>query len=154
MNSYTIPFTQLYINCSITKEKEFLKFKHIFNGLQISKLFSFVSYANISFSEEDTKHENAIITELPQFGRNKTNALVYRISPGTINGDLYDKCIFYQYIGSLENYYGFILYNSETQKSHHVYNINYELMYLFIRLKQSINSFNNDKFAKYRKCYK
>ena len=77
---YTLKFNFNYINCSKFKEKELLILRNIVSGSRIGENFYFYKYANISFDESDKKHEYPIVSELDNFGRSKTNGIIFKIS--------------------------------------------------------------------------
>lgn len=120
--TYTLKFNFNYINCNKFKEKELLVLRNIISGSRVGQNFYFYKYANVSFDEQDYKHEYPIVSELDNFGRSKTNSIIFKIS-----NNLYNRCLIYQ-TGSKEcSFYGYIIYNTETGKYSHNYNLDYEI---------------------------
>lgn len=117
-----------YINCDNYKEKELMHFIGIISGSRTGLLLNGYSFGNIIFNEEDKKHEFPIIMELDSFSRSKTNCLIYNIK----NDNKYNKLFIYQTLNKDNPYYGILVYNTETGKSVHIYNIEYDYTKLII----------------------
>lgn len=145
-DKYKIEFNFYYIEFTNFKEKELLILRHVINGARIGQYLSFDKYANISFSDNDTKHINPCITELNSFTRGKTNCIIFNMK----NVKDYDKCLVYQTLFKNDGFYGYIFYNSETHKYKHIYNVSYDLSLLLNNIVRSIDSlYKEDMFNYY-----
>ena len=113
-------FDHQYIKCDNFKSKQTPILRNMLEGARIGKQIKFNNYGNISFDKDDEKHEFPIIDILESFHRTKTNWLIYDIIDG--NPD-FNKLYVYQSINSRGNggFYGFLLYNEETNKLWHKY---------------------------------
>jgi len=133
-NTFELKFEMPYIECGNFKEKEILTILNIVNGSRVGQKIGFSGYFNVSFNEEDKQHWKPIFTYLDNFSRSKTNAFCFNIS----DFDKYDK-IFVYYNGIRDSlYYGLLFYNSNTGKSVHLYNLDYDYTNLIVNISRVI----------------
>lgn len=135
---YTLKFNFNYINCSKFKEKELIILRNIISGSRIGQNFYFYKYANISFDESDKKHEYPIVSELDNFGRSKTNGIIFKIS-----NNIYNRCLIYQTSSKECSFYGYIIYNTETGEYSHNYNLEYEINALLRNINIAISLYGD-----------
>ena len=133
-NSYELKFEMPYIDCGIFKEKEILNILNIISGSRLGQNVGFGGYYNICFNEEDKQHWKPIFTLLDGFSRSKTNSFCLNIS----NNSRFDK-VFIFYNGVKDSlYYGLVFLNSETNKSLHLYNLDYDYTNLIVNISRTI----------------
>ena len=68
-NSYMLKFNYCFVECTNFKEKELNILRNIISKARLGKELVFYRYANISFNENDSKHEYPVITEFENFAR-------------------------------------------------------------------------------------
>ena len=133
-NSYELKFEMPYIDCGILKEKEILNILNIISGSRLGQNVSFSGYYNVCFNEEDKQHWKPIFTFLDGFSRSKTNSFCLNI----LNNSRFDK-VFVFYNGVKDSlYYGLVFLNSETNKSLHLYNLDYDYTNLIVNISRTI----------------
>lgn len=144
-NNYTLKFNYCFIECTNFKEKELNVLRNIISKARLGKELVFYRYANISFNENDSKHEYPVITEFENFARGKTNAIIFKMDNEMSSQEKYNRCIIYQTVSKNDGFYGYLFYNTETGEYNHTYNLTYELTNLFSHLYQSIDFINREK---------
>ena len=129
-------FEMPYINGANFKEKEILNIANIINGSRIGENVYFCGYGNMSFSDEDNKHWYPRITKLDGFIRNKTNLMILNIK----SNNKYNYIFIYQTTTKDSGFYGILMYNSETNDSLHIYNVEYDWSRLVIVLSRIVQN--------------
>ena len=136
---YNFEFWHWNFPCSNFKKKQ----AHIIiNMIDLSKLnddMVFESFGNIKFDETDKSHKYPEISYMEDFNRVKTNCLIYNLKNTSKNQGVYDKCFIYNSVGTYENNYGYVFYNTKTGKMMHKYFVDYAEDTLCVKLKQSFN---------------
>lgn len=115
---YKLKFQLPYIDCTNYKEKDLLSFIKLINGSRVGQLLCGYKYGTITYDQEDKQKFYPIANELDNFSRSKTNCVIFNIKEGN-----YNKLILYQSILKDSGFYGFVVYNTETNKMLHIYNI-------------------------------
>lgn len=133
---YSAKFEMPYISCVNFKEKESIILSNIIKGSRLGELVNFDGYANISFDEEDKNHWHPQIKPIESFTRNKSNSLVFGIK----GNNKYNKIFVYQTSLKETRFYGFIFYNTETNKCLHIYNVEYDHTKLIIGMFRIIQN--------------
>lgn len=119
-------------------------------GNSLMDFIKFNSYAIIRFENGDKKHEEFIIEETEKFTRAKINCIIYDLKQNKYNNYAtgYDKIFIYYTKLNKTMLYSFFMYNTNTNKTSHVYYIDMLDDALAIRIKNTI-IFNGTK----RKLY-
>lgn len=147
MEKYNIKFDFWNINVDPIKEKEANKIIWILSQSRHVKDISFINYGEISFDVDDDKHWNPIVEEQNSFNRRKSSCMIFDIhlTKGT---NYYDKLFLYHSNNKRTGNWGYVLYNSETNKSKHVYFIYDDLDDLITHINKALNSMmRNDNFS-------
>lgn len=132
-----VVFQYPYVEYTNFKQKEASSLIYMLNKQRLNDDMQFESYANMSFDKDDTKHEFPIFTNQDSYSRKSTNCLVYDISNSPRdNYHKYNKIFIYHYIGKVHSYYGYALYNTETNESVNKFVIDHEDGDLFISLNR------------------
>ena len=142
---YKFEFGFYYLNADPIKDKHY---RILLNSLQngrYSQLMSFYKPARIDFDSKDKKHQFPTITEMDEFKRKKTNCLIFNLLLSYANDGQYDKLFLYYSDGFKTPYYGYILYNSETNKYSHKYLICGDINDLHRALNNSFVFMRNKK---------
>ena len=140
MKTYNLKFLFSYIECNNFKEKELVLLKNFISGARLGREIKFNSYATITFNETDKKHDFPIVTELESFTRGKTNAIVFDMENTVLNDGVFTKCVIYQTLCKNEGCFGYVLFNEETGKSTHSFNIEFDTNELVKHIYKSITS--------------
>lgn len=136
-NCYIGKFEMPYTVASNFKEKEILTIANIISGSRLGDKLCFSGFAHMFFDEEnDNKHWNPHIQLLEGFTRNKTNIMVLSIKEGY----KYDKIFVYQTTFKDSGFYGILCFNTETQKSLHIFNVEYDWSKFIIVLSRIIKN--------------
>lgn len=91
----------------------------------------FSSYASLTFKPEDKQLRYPHIEEIESFNRLKTNCIVF-----DVDTPKYNKLFITQYIGRIVEYYGYMMYNTETGVFYHRYLMPYDIGDLCIDIKK------------------
>ena len=126
---YKLKFQLPYIDCTNYKEKDLLSFINLVNGSRVGNLLCKYRYGTITYDQEDKQKFYPIVNELDNFSRSKTNCIIFDIREGNCNK--YNKLFLYQSILKDSGFYGFVAYNTETNKMLHIYNIDLNYTQLF-----------------------
>jgi hypothetical protein len=140
MNKYNFEFWRWHFNCDNFNQKHSSILLSIISNGRLGRYMTFGSYATITFDEEDTAHRYPTITELENFSRNKTNCLIFDLTENEKNQNVYDKLFIYHSNGSQHDFYGYVLYNTETKKMMHKYFVTHEYDELCIALTKTLNT--------------
>ena len=147
-NSYQLKFSLCYIDCTNFKEKELLILRNIIANARLGRQLSFSNYAIITFDNEtDKKHEYPNITEIPSYGRGKTNGIIFDIIDEQLKSR-FNKCLLYKTQYKTEGYYGYVFYNTETNESNHIFNVSFMPDELCIHIGKSIYILNHEDMYK------
>lgn len=147
--NYKLKFNWCYIDCNNFKEKELILLRNTIACTRISNDITFYKYANISFDENDKKHETPIVTEFDNFTRSKTNAIIFDMKNTEKNPGKFNKCIIYQHIMKNDGFYGFVFYNTETGRYNHIYNITNDRNELLVNIWRSIDIMQREEMYSY-----
>lgn len=157
---FEFEFRHWNFNPANFKKKQMMILLGVIEGSRLGKYFKFSGYGNISFNDEDTAHKCPIIEMQEKYNRNKTNVLVFDMPVTDRNIDgLYDKMFLYQTDFPHIPNYGYVLYNTKTKKTNHIFYIDYDINDLTISLNKSLSinpylpiyKFYGDKYD-YFKC--
>ena len=129
-------FEMPYITGANFKEKEILNIANIITSSRLGDDVYFSGYGHMSFIEEDNKHWYPHITKLDGFTRNKTNVMMLSIK----SNNKYDNIFIYQTTTKDSGFYGILCFNTETQKSLHIYNVEYDWSRLVIVLSRVVQN--------------
>lgn len=91
----------------------------------------FSCYASLTFKSEDKQLRYPHIEELESFNRLKTNCIVF-----DVDNPKYNKLFITQYNGRTVEYYGYMMYNTETGVFHHRYFVPFDMGDLCIDIKK------------------
>ena len=146
---YFIEFSYYYQIFNNLKIKECELLRHIIEGSRIGQYMNFNNYANISFDDEDKLSRFAKIELLENFDRKKTNCMVFNLAKSQLNNDRYNKLFLYMHSTRSDTYYGFILYNTATDKCTQIADVSGEPNDIVQRINRCICDFNAcDKLEK------
>ena len=131
--------------CTFNNFKQ--KAAYIVNSLfaqgRINDYMHFKSYGIITPLDDKNKHIS--IEEIDKFNRIRTNCIIYDLTYNKWNPGKYDKCfIYFSNVTRDTNWYGYVLYNSETGDLKHKYCIKYEDDKLYQYIYRSIISLADD----------
>ena len=138
--THNLKFLFSYIECNNFKEKELVIFRNIISNSRLGRDMLFNCYANITFDNDDKKHEYPIINELNAFTRSKTNGIIFDIPVGDYNDGTFEKVLLYQTTNKNTGCYGLLFFNRETNLNSHVYNIDYDINELIQHLQHTISN--------------
>jgi len=143
----------LYLDIAKIKEKDLFILKNTIDGSRLNdEHLRFNSFANISFADDDKKHQFGIIVPYASYNRLKVNCLIYDLKENVQNNGQYDKLFVFTTKGD-GNYLSYIMYNTKTNVSSHKFLIENQADYLlqslnrdfFIMLKSDVYQFYIDK---------
>lgn len=138
------------------KEKTANMLISIITKSRLGQMMSFNSFARMDFDDEkDSLEMHPIVSLQDSFNRLKTNCIVFNVFNNDINDNKYNMCFVYHHSSAKDIInYGYIMYNSKTQKSYHCFYIEPEydeitrhLIQFFYSLKEkSIFDFYSKKY--------
>lgn len=150
MNEYNLEFNYNYIDTDNFKQKSANILVSTIAGSRLNDYMKFSAWAHIDFNDEDKLHKYPHITELDKFSRSKTNCIIYDLVSNPYNNDnIYDKCFIYRSNNSKDSTYGFIMYNTITGKSSHIFYIIEIYDALCVRLIQFFNTLSKKHLFDY-----
>ena len=151
---YNIEFSMPYIETDTIKQKHYYILLQLINNSRLSEFMKFEGPGLIVFDEDDKKHWHPHVSLMDKYNRLKTNCLVFSLSENPNNMGYYDKLFLYYSTGSKISYYGYVMYDSKTNKSNHIYFIEDNYNDLTRCLNQSfIRMFDNTLYDYYAKKY-
>lgn len=136
MEEYIGKFEMPYIECQNFKEKEGYIISGIISGGRIGSFINFSGFANIAFDDEDIQHWHPKVTILEKFTRSNSNALVYNIN----SNNKYNKIFVYKTNTKDSGFYGLLFYNTETNKSLHIFNVELDYSRLVINMSRVVEN--------------
>lgn len=148
MKKYNLKFIFSYIECNNFKEKDLILLRNFISGCRLGREIKFSHYANVTFDENDKKHDFPIVTEIESFTRGKTNGIVFDMENTSLNNGVFTKCFVYQTLFNNSGAYGYILFNDETNEITHSFNIEYDANELVKHIYTSITSINKRPMLK------
>lgn len=148
MKNYNLKFIFSYIECNNFKEKDLILLRNFISGCRLGREIKFSHYANVTFDENDKKHDFPIVTEIESFTRGKTNGVVFDMENTSLNNGVFTKCFIYQTLFNNSGAYGYILFNDETNEITHSFNIEYDANELVKHIYTSITSINKRPMLK------
>lgn len=121
---YIIDLPICYENFDVFKQKSSLILKSLF---EMSKMNDFIKFDKYGLITSLNKKSNQIkVEDTEKFVRGKTNCMIYNLTKNKYNPGIYDKLIiYYNAVSRDTQWYGYILYNTETKKLMHKYYIDY-----------------------------
>lgn len=128
----------LYQDVDNWKEKESIIIINTIGGARIGETVKFHSYANLSFANEDTKNENAIVKCYDKYEKKGTNVLVFDIIADKYNEGKYDKLLIYHKNMKMKTYYGHILLNTKENTATQIADTYGDLNSLLIAVNHTI----------------
>lgn len=154
MEVFNIKFNMPYIEADVFKQKHYGILLATIGNSRLSEYMHFDGPGLITFNEDDRQHNNPIVTLMDKYNRLKTNCLVYSLPENTSNMGYYDKLFIYYSAGSKISYYGYVLFNTKTNKNEHIYFIDDDYNDLTRCLNQSFNRmYDETLYAYYGKKY-
>lgn len=106
---------------------------------RLSKEIHFDKYAIATFAPSDKSQRYPKIECIDDYKKG-VNCLVFRLSESIHNMGIYDMMFLYQTTGPNIGNYGYILYNSTTQKYVHKYFVEFDYNSLMKSINVSLNS--------------
>jgi hypothetical protein len=132
-----VVFQYPYVEYTNFKQKEASSLIYMLSKQRLNDDMQFESYANMSFDENDMRHEFPVFTAHATYSRKNTNCLIYNISNSPRdNVHKYDKLFIYHYVGKVYSYYGFALLNTNTKEYSNRFVIDHEEGELFMALNR------------------
>lgn len=141
---YKLEFDFYYLLCSNFKEKTFNLIISYLSGSRFINKMKYHCPANISFSQDDHKHQYPIITEFDTYKRKHINCIEFDLIFDNDNQGYYDKLFLYWSDGKMPSY-GYILYNTETKERIHKYLIFGDINDVFYSLNCTFNNLHQKK---------
>ena len=142
--NYDITLNFYYQTFDSFKQKNALLIQNLFANGRMIDYAKFYSYGFIE--AENHKAEKIHIEEMDKFNRLKTNCIIFDLTYNKYNPNKFNKLFIYRSTISKDNgYYGYILYNTETNKSINVYNVENTDDKLYQYIYRSIINLPNDK---------
>lgn len=132
-----LPLNYLYQIFSPFKESEIDNINCLVRPSRSGKYIKFKCYANASFNDEDSKHENVTIKELENFERKNTNVIVFEVVDEDYK-NVYTDLFLYQNVTTSQSSYGLVSYNSNTKKISHKIQIDKDPYDLLIALSKAM----------------
>jgi hypothetical protein len=121
---YIIDLPICYEKFDVFKQKATLILKSLFEVGRISDFMKFDNYGLISPLNE--KSNQIKVEDTDKFVRGKTNCMIYNLTKNKYNPGIYDKLIiYYNAVSRDTQWYGYILYNTETKEMLHKYYFDY-----------------------------
>lgn len=139
MESFNIKFEMPYIGTDTLKQKHYSVLITMIGNSRLRECMKFEGPGLISFEDDDTKHWHPIVTLMDKYNRLKTNCLIYSLPENPSNMGYFDKLVIYYSTGSKISYYGYVLYDTKTDKSEHIYFIEDNYNDLLRCLNQTFN---------------
>lgn len=139
MESFNIKFEMPYIGTDTLKQKHYSVLTSTIGCSRLREYMKFEGPGLISFSDDDTKHWHPMVTSMDKYNRLKTNCLIYSLPENPSNMGYFDKLVIYYSAGSKISYYGYVLYDTKTDKSEHIYFIEDNYNDLLRCLNQTFN---------------
>lgn len=150
--TYDLKFSVERIECDNFKQKQVAILRNVIETGRLVLDMKFSTFAIITFKDEDEKHIYPHIEEIPDYNRLRTNCMIYDLFETDANKGFYDKVIIYQTNGAKGNgWFGYFLYNSQTNTYVHKYYIDRTEDELCRQLHKSFNLMRfRDKYAPYK----
>lgn len=148
MKTYSLEFSFWKINVDPLKEKEINKVIWILSNTRHVQDICHVGFGELTFDElHDEQHWHPIVEEQMTFNRRRSNCAIFDIHV-TRGTNFYDKLFLYHSNNKRNGNWGYVLYNSNTKKSKHVYFIYDDLNDLISHINKSLNRMmRNDDFS-------
>lgn len=142
-SEYRIKMEMPYMNMDPFKQKSI----HIvIDTIGYSTLATDMVFESYGIAEsQDKQMTDIIVTPISKFTRGKINCIIYHLRKTAKNPGVYNKCVIY-YTATDPSYYGYIMFNTETGKQLHKYNLEFGDDYLCRYLKASIASIQRNMF--------
>lgn len=148
MKTYNLEFSFWRINVDPLKEKEINKVIWILSQSRHVQDISHAGFGELTFDEiNDEQHWHPIVEEQMGFNRRKSNCAIFDIhlTKGT---NFYDKLFLYHSNNKRIGNWGYVLYNTKTKKSKHIYFIYDDLNDLISHINKVLNAMmRNDDFS-------
>ena len=145
MKYENLKFNFFYLPISNFKEKHYLILQKTIGNSHLCDFMKFKCPAKITFEDSDKKHQYPIIEELDTFKRKSVNCMVYNLTHNSSNQGYYDTLFLYYDEGIKTPSYGYLLYNSKTQKMNHKFLIYGDISDLCIDLNFTFRTMYNAK---------
>lgn len=142
MTDYKLDLNFAYETCMNFKEKEINVLKNIISFARLGREMTYRCGATITFDETDKTHLHPNVHELEKYARSKTNGIVYNVLKSNKNPGIYDRCLIYHTEPHQVGSWGFVMFNSETGKSIHMYMVGDDYSDLIQKLSRVINYAN------------
>ena len=132
-----------HLNITKFKEKDVYILTQTINGSRLGiNHLKFLSYGYISFNEDDKRLNNAIVTPVDKFNRLKVNCVIFDMPFNPQNDGYYDKLFIFS-DSAHEEYYNYVMYNSETGKQIHKFLIDKQIDILLQTLTREFHTLYN-----------
>lgn len=154
MEEFNIEFNMPYIGVDTLKQKHYLVLTSTIGCSRLREYMKFEGPGLIVFADDDIKHCHPTVTLMDKYNRLKTNCLIYSLPENSSNMNYFDKLVIYYSAGSKISYYGYVLYNTKTGKSEHIYFVEDNYNDLLRCLNQTFNRlFDKTLYDYYGKKY-
>lgn len=145
-----VEFFQYHFNCDTFRKRDIAIILNTITGCRLNDDMKFAGYGIITFDEEnDTAHRFPRIrfanddgTQIKETARG-INCLVFDL-PVTYKNNTFDKLYLYHTIGTNKKgtWYGWVAYNTETEKTSHRFFVDHDLNDLMIELNRFFSRIN------------
>lgn len=150
MNSYEIELNVPYVYFNNFKQKQTYNIQQVIGGSRLNFYMKFTGFGLITETKVGPAFKNIKIEKQEKFNRIRTNCMIFDLIENDVNKGYYDKCFIYSDNSGKSGFYGYILYNTTTGRTDHVYNINKESIDICKRLKKSfLLQIHHDKYKPY-----
>jgi len=154
MEVYNIKFSMPYIEADVFKQKHYDILLSLIGNSRLAENMHYDGPGLMTFAVNDSQHNNPIVTPMDKYNRLKTNCLIFSLPSNNRNMGYYDKLFIYYSAGVKIAQYGYVLFNTETNKCQHIYFIDDDYNDLLRCLNQTFNRLSDESlFAFYSKKY-
>lgn len=144
MNTYDINLAINYCTFDNFKQKSAYILNALFGNGRMRDYAVFSSYGVITPLND--KNNKIHIEEIDKFNRSKVNCIIYDLTYNKYNEHKYDKLfIYYSTVTRDTSWYGYVFYNTKTEKTLHKYCIEYLDDKLYQYIYKSILFLSEDK---------
>lgn len=151
---FELQLSMPYITMSNFKRKNLLILLECIGRSRLRDFMQLYSYGEVEYNKNDKQLVNPIVHVNHEYNRLKTNCLVFALPRNEYNKGYYDKLFVYYSQNRQNPFYGFVLYNSLSKKSSHVYFLEYDDNNLLHQLNHTFNCMDSyEVFDFYKKKY-
>ena len=139
MQIYDFELWRWHFTCDPFKQKHAMMIRNLLEGSRLLHQLQFDSYALLTFDENDIALKYPHIESIDGYNK-KVNCLIYNLKETDENPGIFNKLFITYYQGKHIQYYGYMMYNTETQKFNHKYFVSAEFGELAVALNKSFNT--------------